>query len=82
MRIKKAFVAFFLLLCPAVLFAQKKVTVSSPSKELSFSFRTEEGHPEYSVSYKGKALIQSSRLGLAFAENNVFGDNIDAGTRR
>lgn len=77
MRIKKISVAFVLMFCPAILFAQKKVTVSSPSKEISFSFHTEDGHPEYSVSYKGKALIQSSRLGLTFAGNDVFGDHIE-----
>jgi len=79
MRIKKTSVAFVLMFCPAILFAQKKVTVSSPSKEISFSFHTEDGHPEYSVSYKGKALIQSSRLGLTFAGNDVFGDHIKTG---
>lgn len=79
MPVKKTFVAFLLMFSATILFGQKKVTVSSPEKQLTFTFHTQHGHPEYSVSYKGKALIQSSKLGLTFAGNDVFGDHIKTG---
>ena len=79
MQIKNVCVAFVFLLFPAILSAQKKIILLSPRKEIRFTFNTEHGHPAYSVSYKGKELIAHSVLGLTFAGNDIFGNDIKSG---
>jgi alpha-glucosidase len=61
-----------------LVFAQNKVSVASPAKEFIFRFAIVQGHPEYSVAYKGKSLAEHSRLGLTFA-GNFFGSDIKMG---
>ena len=63
---KKIGVAFFCVTCCNFLFAQNKVSVVSPGKELIFRFALVKGHPEYSVIYKDKRLVEHSMLGLTF----------------
>ncbi|MEO7120608.1 MAG: glycoside hydrolase family 97 N-terminal domain-containing protein, partial [Ginsengibacter sp.] len=74
---KKISISFFLLIFASVISAQNKVSISSPNGQLVFSFALDQGHPEYSVKYKKKTLIEHSRLGLAFINNDAFGDDIE-----
>lgn len=71
--------AFFLVSCVTMLFAQNKVSISSPDKQLSFLFVVVAGHPEYSVSYQNKNLIEHSILGLTFINSDFFGNDIKTG---
>jgi len=59
------------------LFAQKKISVASPNKEIIFTFKLEKGQPQYSVAYKGKSLIENSKVGLTFIDNVFFGNDIE-----
>ncbi len=77
---KKTIIALLLVSGFNFLFAQTKTTVSSPDKDLVFSFAIKNGHPEYSVSYKNKNLIELSTLGLTFAGDDFFGNDITMGT--
>jgi len=77
---KKITITLLLLSCFGYLFAQTKTTVSSPDKELVFSFAIIKGHPKYSVSYKNKILIEPGSLGLTFVGGDFFGNDIKAGT--
>ena len=61
------------------LFAQKKISVASPNKEITFTFKVEKGQPQYSVAYKGKNLIENSKVGLTFLDNVFFGNDIETG---
>ncbi|MEP7253415.1 MAG: glycoside hydrolase family 97 protein [Ginsengibacter sp.] len=76
---KKPFFVLLFISFANFLFAQKKITVTSPDKQLTFSFTIESGHPGYSVVYKKKTLATKSRLGLTFMDNGYFGDNIKTG---
>ncbi len=77
---KKITITLLLLSCFGYLFAQTKTTVLSPDKNLVFSFAIIKGHPEYSVSYKNKILIEPSSLGLTFGGGDFFGNDIKSGT--
>lgn len=79
MPLNKVFIAILLLSCRYPVFAQKKITISSPSKALTFTFHTEAGHPLYSVFYKGKELVKNSSIGLTFEGNELFGIDIKTG---
>lgn len=79
MIIKKTALALFLTACCNLIFAQTKVSVTSPDKEISFRFMLEKGHPAYSVTYKNKNLVEHSTLGLTFEDNGFFGNDIETG---
>ena len=66
---KKLFpiVVLSLLMCTA--FAQDAV-VLSPDKQLKVNVLVQDGHPMYSVSYKGKTLLENSPLGLKTNEGD------------
>ena len=62
---------FLLLVFLSVsVFSQKEITVSSPGKNLSFSFGMLNAKPAYSVVYKGKTLIKNSPISLVFADGS------------
>jgi hypothetical protein len=42
--------------------------LKSPDGQIVFSFGIKNGYPSYSVSYKGKILVEDSRLSLRFKE--------------
>lgn len=79
MHRKNVLIVFCLLLSSAFVFAQKKITLSSPDKQLVFEFRIQDGHPSYALSYKGTQLIADSKLLLEFAGNEFLGQNTKAG---
>jgi alpha-glucosidase len=76
---KKTIIAFTFITASNFLFAQNKVTISSPDKEINFRFAIEQGHPEYTVSYKNKILVDPSTIGLTFAGDDFFGNKIKSG---
>lgn len=77
MIMKKIVIVFILIMCINILFAQNKASVSSPDKQLNFTFSLADGHPQYSVKYKNKILAEHSTLGLTFIGNDFFGNNIE-----
>ena len=52
------------------------IRLESPDKHLVFSFSIDNNYPSYSVSYKGKSLIEDSRLSLVFKETGEFGRDL------
>lgn len=66
----------FLLILSLTTFAQKNIQLKSPDGNIVFSFKLMEKAPEYQVSYKGKILINDSKLGLSFAKNGDFGEGL------
>jgi alpha-glucosidase len=73
------FITVLLLSCINVLPAQKTTKISSPDKQLVFTFESASGHPQYSVIYKNKHLVGNSTLGLTFTGNDFFGNDIQTG---
>lgn len=63
----------------SLLSAQHVTTVSSPDKQLAFTFSLAKGQPEYAVSYKKNTLVAHSSLGLTFTGNDVLGNNMASG---
>jgi alpha-glucosidase len=54
--------------------AQKNIRLSSPDGAITFSFGFRSSKMEYSISYKGKPVVNKSSLSLAFADNAFSGD--------
>jgi len=79
MIIKKIFIVVVFIINCNLIAAQNKINVSSPNKDLAFSFALKSRHPGYSISYKNKILIEQSTLGLTFAGNDFFGNDIKTG---
>jgi alpha-glucosidase len=52
------------------------IRLESPDKNLIFSFGIENNYPSYSVFYKGKSLIENSRLALVFKGTGEFGEDL------
>jgi alpha-glucosidase len=76
MAIFKILSLFFGLIITLPLFAQKNIRLKSPDGNIVFSFKLEKNVPVYQVAYKGKTLIDDSKLGLSFKENGGFGTNL------
>jgi alpha-glucosidase len=51
-------------------------SLRSPDGQLIFSFRVNAGNPTWSVIYKGKTLVEDSRISLIFKETGEFGRNV------
>ncbi len=71
--------SLFFISWAIILYAQNKVSVSSPGGQITFLFKLESGHPEYSVKYKNKNLIEHSTVGLTFLDDDSFGSSIEVG---
>jgi alpha-glucosidase len=76
---KRIFITVLLLSCINVLPAQRTTRISSPDRQLVFTFESASGHPQYSVIYKNKNLVERSALGLTFTGNDFFGNDIQTG---
>ncbi len=75
MKSVPAFICLLLLLSsafPQSGITQKKIRLSSPDGRLDFGFRLTGSSPEYTVSFRGKTLIESSGLGLSFQDAPDF----------
>ncbi|CAM3444590.1 Alpha-glucosidase [Flavobacterium longum] len=77
----KGFITFFLTFVVIGAIAQ---TIQSPSGEVSLNFKLDNGNPVYSVSYKGKAVIKDSKLGVKLkdAEGLTSGFKIESAKDR
>ena len=62
----KYFLSYCLTLVAMSAFSQ---SIQSPSKAITLDFRLKEGAPVYSVTYKGKAVIKESGLGVKLKDN-------------
>ncbi|MGQ8334916.1 glycoside hydrolase family 97 protein [Sunxiuqinia sp. A32] len=74
---KKSIFIILLLFCSS-LFGQKPITVSSPDGLLKYRLNVTKEEIKYSVSYKGKDLIEDSRLGFNF-QSGEFGSDLKIG---
>ena len=63
---KRIFIAMLAMLLPIMAHAQKQ-TVTSPNGNIVLNFSIEAGRPTYEMSYKGKAVVKPSHLGLVLA---------------
>src|SRR5687768_1553331 len=71
------FIAGIFMLSPAR--AQKKLSLSSPGKKISFSFRITKESPLYSVLFNEDSIIVNSEMGLNFLETGEFKSNLVVG---
>ncbi len=62
------------VLLPCMVQAQ---TVKSPDGKVSLTFSLEKGIPYYEMSYKGKAVVKPSRLGLELAKDKHASKGMD-----
>ncbi|HEY1870666.1 MAG TPA: glycoside hydrolase family 97 catalytic domain-containing protein, partial [Chitinophagaceae bacterium] len=58
------------------IYSQKDIRLASPGGQIQFSFHLTDGSPFYNVSFKNKALVNNSSLGLDFLETGEFGKNL------
>jgi alpha-glucosidase len=55
---------------------KNSIRLESPDKNLVYSFGIINNYPSYSLSYKGKTLIEYSGLSLGFKESGEFGKDL------
>lgn len=66
---------FFLMLSSAFLSAQK---LNSPDGNFEMNFSLKEGAPFYNLKYKGKTVVEDSKLGLRLLKDNTIAfDNVN-----
>ena len=73
MRIKR-FYAWMLMMLPLAALAAE---VTSPNGNIVLTFNLDKGRPAYSVSYKGKAVVRPSHLGLELAKDKHASKGMD-----
>lgn len=56
--------------------AGNSLRLSSPNGQLVFSFHPDDSSLSYSVTFKGKTVIGTSRLSLYFKDSGEFGNNV------
>ncbi len=71
---KKLKWALLLFLLCSVTHAQKKFDVKSPNGKIKYSYSISDAQASYSISYKGKNVIDASALSLNFKENGPLKD--------
>ncbi len=70
---KRLFFFIFSLLCTQEFaFAQNKILLSSPDNQITFSFRLIQNTGTYSISYKGKSIIENGELALSFNKRDFI----------
>lgn len=74
----KCFISIFfsvsLLLASLSVFSQQVASISSPDKNLHLNVNLENGNPSYSVTYKGKDILENSPLGLSTNEGDFLSE--------
>jgi alpha-glucosidase len=63
-------------------YAAKITSVSSPDGEIKFSLSTDQNGLFYKLSYKGKLLVNNSRLNISLKEGGVFNNNLTTGNAK
>jgi hypothetical protein len=70
----KCFISIFfsvsLLLASLSVFSQQVATISSADENLRLNVNLENGNPSYSITYKGKTILENSPLGLSTNEGD------------
>ena len=74
----KLWAAVIALLLSFNILAHKKIKLSSPGKQLSFSFQISKEGLLYNISFKNKPVIDNSSISLDFS-GSEFKENIKAG---
>ncbi len=69
---KKQFFIISALIGPMAIASAKPIEVSSPDETVKLAFDVRDGKPEYSVSRKGKVILNPSRLGLKLKDMPDF----------
>ena len=64
-----------IIIAPSSIIAQKSVELRSPNGDILFSLKIINQSAFYSVSYKGKTIIQNSQLSLKFSDGD-FSSNL------
>ena len=65
----------FLMLYPALFLAQ---SLKSPDGNFEMNFQLKNGVPYYHLNYKGKTVIEDSKLGLRLLKDNTIAfDNVN-----
>jgi alpha-glucosidase len=72
MKLIKSLIGLALLCSMQPVLAQKNVSLKSPDGNIRFALTLTKEKPQYQVSYKGKALINNSGLGLMFKDSGNF----------
>ena len=73
---KIAAFTFSLLFLVSIAFAQNKIELNSPNGNISFSFKLENKTAIYSVSFKGKTIIDNSSLSFVI-DDTLFQQNLN-----
>ncbi|HTI58601.1 glycoside hydrolase family 97 protein [Mucilaginibacter sp.] len=79
MTIYHRIVFFLFIIAAPSAFAAKNVSVTSPDKNIVFRLEAGQDGLVYRVSYKGKVLIDNSRLSISFKNGGEFGKNVTLG---
>ncbi|MBC7920166.1 MAG: glycoside hydrolase family 97 protein [Ferruginibacter sp.] len=67
---------FFGWLAALPVLAQQDIRLASPDGNVAFTFRLTDDGPVYRVAFKGKTLVDDSKLTLSFRENGTFGKGL------
>lgn len=76
MRNFKILLITFLLTIPILVFARKNIKLASPDGRIVFTFQLTDSLPVYSVTFKGKTIIEPSALSLSFESSGTFGEEV------
>src|SRR4029079_18311665 len=74
----KLFALLFVLSSASNLLAQKNIKLSSPNKQLSFSFKISKEGPSYNICFKNKPIVNNTIISLDFLETGELKKNIKA----
>ncbi|MGD0583772.1 MAG: glycoside hydrolase family 97 protein [Bacteroidales bacterium] len=72
----RLFLSFYFMLLVEVVSGVGPLELKSPDGQIIFAFRINNDYPSWSVRYKGKPLIEDSRLSLEFKESGEFGRDL------
>jgi len=67
---------FFFAITVLPVFSQEKVILESRDGRIVYTFHLSEGIPYYNVSFKGRKLIEDSKLGFSFKGKGDFGTDL------
>jgi len=65
----------FLFLCFIMVLTGHAQSIESPNRQLNLTFHVDNGIPYYSLLYKGKIIIEKSRLGFEMKNIPSMVDN-------
>src|SRR3954468_20711489 len=75
----KPFTFIFFLFITLYAFSQKEIKLTSPDRNIVFTFKLVDSAPLYKISYKVKLLLNYSSLQFDFAEGGRFAKSVKMG---